>query len=273
MIEVGQSAHLLVVDDEASTRFSLAEILRLQGYRVSTAASGEEALTVMADNPNIDLILLDIKMSGISGLDVIEVVRRKYPGVIVILLTAFGTLDTAIQALRQGAHDYLLKPCPIAEIVDSVRRGLMRRQQELQRRELVSQLQRALWGLSEEFTSTPTAQEHGAALESRRFLRVRDLTLDCQRYVATLNERPLNLTRTEFQILACLMKTPDHVWTPQELIANVQGYEIDPWSARAIIRVHIRRLRKKIEADPSNPQYILNVRGIGYMLASAPLQA
>ena len=66
------------------------------------------------------------------------------------------------------------------------------------------------------------------------------------------------------------MGAPDRVWSPQEIVTCAQGYEADPWSARSIVRVHVRRLRKKVEADPTDPQYILNVRGVGYMLASAP---
>ncbi len=84
-----------------------------------------------------------------------------------------------------------------------------------------------------------------------------------------LQGRPLELTPTEFKILACLMETPDEVWSPQELVRNAQGYETDAWGARAIIRVHIRRLRKKMELDPSDPKYILNVRGVGYLFATS----
>ena len=93
--------------------------------------------------------------------------------------------------------------------------------------------------------------------------------MDRQKHVAMLRGQPLDLTPTEFKILVCLLETPDQVWSPQELVRRAQGYETDAWGARAIVRVHIRRLRKKMEADPSDPRYILNVRGVGYMFSSS----
>lgn len=267
MIEQDQAAHIMVVDDEAATRISLAEVLRLEGYRVDTAASGEEALSLLNKSEPYDLMVLDIKMSGIDGLAVTEAVQREFPGTVIILLTAFGTLETAIQAIRKGAHDYLLKPCPIPEILESVRKGLAKRSQERQRRQLVSQLQRTLSELAA-VEGTQMAQEPVAA-QTGRFIQIRDVVLDRQKHIVTLRGQPLDLTPTEFNVLACLMETPDQVWSPQELVRRAQGYETDAWGARAIVRVHIRRLRKKMEADPSNPEYILNVRGVGYMFAGS----
>lgn len=268
MMDQSQTASIVVVDDEAVARVSLAEILRLEGYQVATAASGEEALTLLKKNANFDLMVLDLKMPGIDGVEVMAAARELSPGTVIILLTAFGTLDTAIQAMRQGAHDYLLKPCPIPEILDSVRGALSRRRQERQRQHLVSRLRQTVSELSEvEGESEPHVAE---GKRSERFLQVRDVMVDRQKHLTMLAGRPLDLTPTEFKILSCLMESPDQVWSPQELIQRAQGYETDAWGARAIIRVHIRRLRKKMESVPSNPQYILNVRGVGYVFASAP---
>jgi DNA-binding response OmpR family regulator len=260
-------AHIMVVDDEAAARVSLAEILRLQGYHVATAASGEEALSQLGKAGPFDLMMLDLKMPGMDGLAVIEAVGKVSPQTVIILLTAFGTLDTAIRAMRQGAHDYLLKPCPIPEILESVRKGLDRQRRERQRQQLVGQLRRTLTELVE--VAGEGAAEAQAAPQSSRFLQVRDIVVDRQKRVVMLAGRPLDLTPTEFKILVCLLETPDQIWSPKELVERAQGYETDAWGARAVIRVHIRRLRKKIEKDASNPQYILNVRGVGYMLASA----
>jgi DNA-binding response OmpR family regulator len=261
-----QEAHIVVVDDEAAARISLAEILRLEGYRVSTAASGEEALSLVTKGPPVDLMVLDLKMPGMDGLEVTEEMQRQSPGTIIILLTAFATLETAIQAIRKGAHDYLLKPCPIPEILESVRKGLAKRQQERQRQHLVAQLQRTLSELAT--VEGALEEEKPLPAQSGRFLQVRDILVDRQKHVVMLRGRSLDLTPTEFKILVSLLETPDKVWTPQELVRRAQGYETDAWGARAIVRVHIRRLRKKMEADPSNPTYILNVRGIGYMFSS-----
>ena len=272
MVEQGLAANVMVVDDEAVARVSLAEILRLEGYQVATAASGEEALSLLSKSGPFDLMVLDLKMPGMDGLEVTETVQRRSPGTVIILLTAFATLETAVQAIRKGAHDYLLKPCPIPEVLESVRRGLAKRQQEQQRQHLVSKLQRTL---SELVTVEGGVEEleEAAASQPSRFLQVRDVVVDRQKHVAMLRGQPLDLTPTEFKILVCLLETPDQVWSPQELVRRAQGYETDAWGARAIVRVHIRRLRKKMEENPSSPQYILNVRGVGYMFASSTQSA
>jgi DNA-binding response OmpR family regulator len=256
----------MVVDDEAVARVSLAEILRLEGYQVSTAASGEEALSLLNKSGPFDLIVLDLKMPGMDGLEVTENVQKKSPSTVIILLTAFGTLETAIDAIRKGAHDYLLKPCPIPEILESVSKGLTKRQQEQHRLQLVSQLQRTLSELAS--VESTEGVEEAAVSQPSRFLQVRDIVVDRQKHMVMMRGQPLDLTPTEFKILVCLLETPDQVWSPQELVRRAQGYETDAWGARAIVRVHIRRLRKKMELDPSNPRYILNVRGVGYMVAS-----
>lgn len=272
MVEQNPTARIMVVDDEAVARISLAEVLRLEGYEVATAASGEEALSLLSKSEPFDLMVLDLKMGGMDGLAVTEAVQEQSPGTVVILLTAFGTLETAIQAIRKGAHDYLLKPCPIPEILESVRKGLAKRSQERQRRQLVIQLQQTLAELAT-VEGAQADEEPAVAPPAERFIKIRDVMLDRQKHIVTLRGQPLDLTPTEFKVLACLMETPDRVWSPQELVRRAQGYETDAWGARAIVRVHIRRLRKKLEADPSNPKYIVNMRGIGYMFASNPPQA
>lgn len=269
MVE-SQVARIMVVDDEAVARISLAEILRLEGYQVATAASGEEALSLLDKSEPFDLMLLDLKMPGMDGLAVTEVMQTRSPGTVIVLLTAFGTLETAIQAIKCGAHDYLLKPCPIPGILESVRDGLVKRQQEQQRQHLVSQLQQAI---SELVTVEGAEAVEAVVSQPSRFIQIHSVVVDRQKHVVTMSGRPLDLTPTEFKILVCLMETPDRVWSPQELVRRAQGYETDAWGARAIVRVHIRRLRKKIEVDSSNPKHILNVRGVGYMFASSSTDA
>jgi len=263
MAKQGQTTRIMVVDDETTARVSLAEILRLEGYEVATAASGEEALSLLNKSGPFDLMVLDIKMPGMDGLEVTEMVQQECPGTTIILLTAFGTLETAIEAIRHGASDYLLKPSSVPEILESVRKGLAKRQQEQQRHQLVSQLQRTL---SELVTvEGKEVIEEVSAAQPDRFIQIREVVVDRQKHVATLKGKPLDLTPTEFKILVCLMETPGQVWSPQELVRRAQGYETDAWGARAIVRVHIRRLRKKMEKNPSKPKYILNMRGVGYM--------
>jgi two-component system KDP operon response regulator KdpE len=258
----------MVVDDEGVTRVSLADALRLEGYDVGTAASGEEALSLFKKQGPFDLVVLDLKMPGMDGLEVAESIHTTSSDTVIILLTAFGTMETAIQAIRKGAHDYLLKPCPIPEILKSVSDGLAKRQKTHTRRQLVEQLKQTVSQL-DAMDSRSTAEQI-TSTEPERFLEVRDVILDRQKHVAMLQGEPLDLTPTEFKVLSCLMERPDEVWSPKQLVRRARGYQADTQGARAIIRVHIRRLRKKLEPDPSHPTYILNVRGVGYLFASTP---
>ncbi len=256
-------AHILVVDDEAVMRATLEEILGGVGLRVSTASNGEAALAELQNGP-VDLMLLDLRMDGLDGLQVIEAAQKIAPNTVVVMLTAHGTLESAISAMRRGAFDYLLKPCQVPEILDAVQRGLAHRSQVLRQRDLVTLMQQAIQEL--QIPGVPAE----AAGSSDRFLQSRGISLDLQRHVATVRGQLLDLTLTEFKLLAYLMQRPDQVVSPRELVNSVQGYEADEYEARAIIRVHIRRLRQKLEQDPANPDYVLNVRGIGYLFASAP---
>ncbi|MBN1487645.1 MAG: response regulator transcription factor [Anaerolineae bacterium] len=263
---------ILVVDDEAAERVTLGEVLRLEGYHVTLAASGEEALSISKNERPFDVAILDLRLPGMDGIQVLAGIRQHSPDTIVILITGYGTLETAIQALRKGAYDFLLKPCPVDEVLAAVRRALSDIKQERHRRSLVSQLQQTLKelvatsdGLEEIPEHVPVPQEEG--------LSVGDVTIDQAKHLVTHKGKPVELTPTEFRLLECLMQREDEVCTPQELVRCAQGYETDAWGARSIIRVHIRRLRRKLEPEPENPEYILNVRGVGYLFASNPERA
>jgi DNA-binding response OmpR family regulator len=207
-------------------------------------------------------MLLDLRMDGLDGLQVIEAASKSAPDTVVVMLTAHGSLESAISAMRRGAFDYLLKPCQVPEILAAVQRGLAHRAQRLRQRDLVTLMQRAI----SELQVPGVAVAESAA--SDRFIQSRGISLDLQRHVATARGQLLDLTLTEFKLLAYLMQRPDQVVSPRELVSAVQGYEADEYEARAIVRVHIRRLRQKLEQDPDNPEYIVNVRGVGYLFAS-----
>jgi len=251
--------HILVVDDELAMRESLREILELEGFQVSLADGGEAALDLL-DRATIDLMLLDLKMKGMDGLETTEAAKGLSPETVIIMLTAHGTLESAIGAMRYGAFDYLLKPAAVGDIVASVQRGLAHRAQMMRQRDLVGLMQRAITELQPAPVSLP-------GKNADRHLKLREIDLDLQRHIATVRGRVLDLTLTEFRMLAYLMERPDQVIAPRELVGAVQGYQADEHEARAIVRVHIRRLRQKIEADPDQPEYVLNVRGVGYVFA------
>ncbi len=262
---------ILVVDDEEVTRLSLAEILSLEGYRVASARNGEEALQKLEEE-TFDLVLADLVMKEVDGLQVMEAAKRLSPDTVVIMLTAYGSLESAIQAMRRGAYDYLIKPCGAQEIVASVESGLARQRQERRRQELVAKVEEMLRALKaeEEEDEIPTVASKGDQSKRARFLQSGGIIVDLQKHIATLHGQLLNLTPTEFRLLACLMGRADQVLSCRDLVREVQNYDCDEREARDIIRVHIRRLRQKIEPDPAHPRYILNVRGVGYMFATPP---
>ncbi len=256
---------ILIVDDEPIIRETLAEMLATEGREVMTAASGEEALALLQQQ-SFDLMLLDLIMPGLGGLQVMERARKIAPGTIIIMLTAHGTLTSAIQAMRHGAHDYLLKPASAPKIMASVEEGLRLRQETLRKQELVHQMEKAIKELVSGEIAPPSTEPEPE--RPARFLQARDIVVDLQRQIVLVRDEPVNLTPTELRLLTTLMQRCDEVIGARELVEEVQGYECDEFEARAIIRVHIRRLRKKIEETPEDPHYIINVRGVGYMFSS-----
>jgi len=224
---------ILVVDDERATRLSLSDILRLDGCEVQTAASGAEAVQLLAAAP-IDLMLLDIKMPGMDGMQVLAEARRLAPQTVVILLTAHGTLDTAVQAIEEQAFAYLLKPSAPDVILDKVRRGLARH------------------------AAAPAPNKPG-------LLSGGGIQLDFARHQFTVSGQQLHLTPAEFKLLTAMMTHADAVISSQQLVREVQGYRVADGEAREIIRPMISRLRRKLKPYPRSARCLVCVRGQGYM--------
>src|SRR5258706_12309252 len=130
-----ESAHILVVDDEGAIRYSISKTLQRVGYQVSAAASGEEALDMLGEQI-FDVVLTDIRMPGLTGVELLSKIKERAPDAIVLLMTGYASLGTAVESLRLGAHDYLIKPSSSQDIRQSVTRGL-ERAQNLQRRRLL----------------------------------------------------------------------------------------------------------------------------------------
>lgn len=273
------SARVLVVDDEQHVRVTLEEVLSREGYEVLTASSGWEALQVMGDK-TVDLVMVDLKMEGMNGLTLMGEIKQRWPTTVFIVLTGYATLESALQALRYGAHDYLLKPSGPEDIKRSVREGMEKRWHEVRRKDLLAQIEAGVRELTAEGLSTRAAKEpetpRDAALgqpESLSLLEVGPLVIDLERHRATLNGRPLKLTPVEFGTLTHLAREAGRVVTCATLVKEVQGYDCYEQEARTIMKTHIRHLRQKLESDPSNPEYILNVRGVGYMLVAPSAEA
>ncbi len=265
-----QGAHLLIVDDERTTRLSLSEIFALRGAITATAADGQEALDLIA-RQTFDLIVLDIKMPGVSGLQVLETVQQVAPATIVILLTAHATVDSAIRALRQGAFDYLLKPAQPRTIIEVVERGLAKRQEYLRRQSLVGLMEQTVEAFRQGASPIAPASPTGPATTNEApVAQAGDLIVDLQRREARLGDQLLELTPTEFETLVYLVQHTERVVSCRDLVKAVHGYDTNEHAARPIMRVHIHRLRQKIEADATAPMRLLTIRSAGYMLTATP---
>ncbi|RPI30214.1 MAG: DNA-binding response regulator [Chloroflexota bacterium] len=259
-----QSGNILVVDDEETMRRSLADILRLEGYKVQAVASGDAAVSVL-EKETIDLVLLDLKMPGMDGLDVLQIASQIAPDTMVILLTAHGSLESAIEALRHEAIDYLLKPSSPQQIIKSVERALARRAESKQRRLLLEQLDSSIQQLKgAEMGETRLSEE------KRVIALGNGVVADLERRQLWRGENPgdspkVTLTPAEGKLLKVLLENFGRVMTHRELVLLVQGYDVTDWEAPEVLRPLVSRLRQKLANFPGGEDWIINVRGTGYV--------
>jgi DNA-binding response OmpR family regulator len=226
----------LVVDDEERIRYFLQETLRRVGHIVVTASSGEEALDLLRDT-SFDVVVVDLNLGGrIDGLRVLEAIRWRWPGTAAVILTAHGSLESAMAAIREDVDAYLLKPSKPAEVRQAVQEALERRKKR--------------------------GQAQGA---EGRVIRRGGFFVDLEQHLATRDGQPLDLTPQELKLLTHLLQNTPRVVPPLELVQVVRECELeDPYEAQQIIKWYIHRLRRQAEPDPSDPRHILNVRGVGY---------
>jgi DNA-binding response OmpR family regulator len=234
---------VLIVDDEEVVRITLAEILRLEGYEIKTVDSGEAAVEVLNQTP-YDVMILDLKMAGMSGIDVLREVVDKIPGLIVIVLTAYGTIDTAIQAIHYRVHDYLLKPVSPEQVLDSIERAKMKKNSADQQA-----------SVDQPMMARRCAQNlPGGAL------------LIWDRRQISWHDGSLSLTPTESRLLKILFERKNEMVPHSELVYLIQGYQIETEEAAKILRPVVSRLRQKLTSVPEWDDRIKNVRGAGYVL-------
>lgn len=265
----GIAANILVVDDEGAIRYSIGKTLQRVGYQVSAASSAEEAINFL-DEQIFDVVLTDIRMPGISGVELLGIIKEKAPDAIVILMTAYASLGTAVEALRLGAHDYLIKPISSQDIRQSVARGLERAQNLRRRRQLLETIQnnvKELTGGFEEVRGVPPVQQTAPTQAPVTTMQLGPLTIFPGRYQIQVGDKSLNLTPTEFDLLLYLAAHRGRVVPCYELVREVRGYTVDESEAREVIRPHISNLRRKLEKAGQDPDLIVNVRGIGYRLS------
>lgn len=234
---------ILVVDDEPVARQSLTDILKLEGYIVTSAPNGQAAVEYIRVHP-VDLLIVDLKMPGMDGLEVVQVVNQISPETEVILLTAFGSTETAIQALRLRIHDYLLKPAAPAQIIATVKKGLARRMAK-------SRVANAAVIDSEDAIETVTLKDGTLVDLSRRQIKQKN--------------KVEHLTPAEGRLLRILMENEGKVFSHRELVLLVQGYDTTQREAPEILRPLVSRLRHKLEKFPLLSEQVVSVRGTGYL--------
>jgi DNA-binding response OmpR family regulator len=210
-----------------------------------------------------------------DGLEVLDELKQQLPQTVIIMLTAYSSVDSAVHAMRNGALHYLQKPASNDEILTSVEEGLKHAQRE-QKREaallrvhqlLQSGLQELDGVVPEELEGVPEPEPAEPVEDPDRYLRRGELVVDLYRRQVTLKGEPLDLTAGEYDLLLCLAQDAPRVIDPQELVERTRGFECELTEAREIIRWQVYLLRQKVELNPSSPQYVLNVRGQGYLWA------
>lgn len=236
-------SNILIVDDEPVARQSLTDILKLEGYIVSSAPNGQAAVEHVRTHA-VDLMIVDLKMPGMDGLEVVQVVNQTSPETEVILLTAYGSIETAVQALRLRIHDYLLKPASPAQIIASVKKGLSRRTSKSRAGAVVA------------------ASDDGG----QEVFSLKDgTTVDLSRRQIKFKNKVEHLTPAEGRLLRVLMENEGKVFSHRELVLLVQGYDTSQREAPEILRPLVSRLRHKLENFPSLSERVVSVRGTGYL--------
>jgi DNA-binding response OmpR family regulator len=218
---------ILVVDDEPKILKIVKPYLEQAGFRVITSGDGQTALTLFR-HERPDLVILDLMLPGIDGLDVARILRKE-SGVPIIMLTARSEETDKLIGLELGADDYVTKPFSPREVVARVRAVLRRVEGEV---------------------------------SSPEVIRTGDVVIDLERHTAEVAGRPVDLTPTEFDLLALLARYPGRTFPRLQLLEHTQGEAYEGYERT--IDVHIKNLRRKIEPDPKNPRYILTVYGVGY---------
>jgi two-component system response regulator MprA len=238
---------ILVVDDDAAVRDSLARTLRFEGHEVETARDGLQALdTVHADEP--DAMILDISMPNLDGLETCRRLRAEGVLLPVLMLTARDSVGDRVAGLDAGADDYLVKPFALQELLARLR--------ALLRRSMISA------------TPAPGPEPADGGTAGEGLLSFADLRLDPRTREVWRGERPIRLTRTEFSILEVFLRHPRQVLTRAALFEQVWGYDFGETSNS--VHVYLGYLRRKLETE-NEPRLLHTVRGVGFVLREEPL--
>ncbi|MGQ9684571.1 MAG: response regulator transcription factor [Anaerolineae bacterium] len=232
------TARILVVDDDVDVAETVSRTLQRAGYEVSVAHRGADALQMLRER-RPDLMVLDIRMPGLNGIEVCRLVRGT-PGLSrlpLLFLSAKAEVADRVEGLEAGADDYITKPFDLRELELRVK-ALLRRSRQLE-------------------AATPGQ------------IRVGSIRLDCSTYELVTPERTAVLTPVEYDLMAYLMRNPERVFSAALLLQEVWGYP-PGMGTTDLVRVHIKNLREKIEPDPGHPRYLRNIPRRGYAVYAEP---
>ena len=237
---------ILIIEDEESYRDALATGLGREGFEIQLASDGRQGLRLFTDDAP-DIVLLDVMLPELSGIDVCRQMQALLPAIPIIMLTALDTEVDVVLGLEVGAVDYLTKPYRLRELIARIQAVLRRMQPR----------------------TLPMPEPHplrGDGSPVIHSVEVGEITIDFMRREVRVNGNPVHMSRREFDVLALMASPPGQVRTREELIDQL-------WSARDLadtrtLDTHIRRLRTKIEADPSQPRHLITVRGVGFRFDS-----
>jgi DNA-binding response OmpR family regulator len=265
---MGANHSILIVDDEQNLRRSLGLILQRAGYTITTAANAAEALHLLRAGA-YDLTFLDIKLPDQNGIQLLPQIKDLYPEMPIFILTAHASLDTAIDAVRLGAKDYMLKPVDPENILSRVE-NILREEKPKRRREITTQLQDLLAELQsidgKEAPKT-TADISSPPMDPARYLKCGPLVLDRHTHSVQHNDGNTCLPPSTFDYLVTLARHSPHPVTYEKLVLESQGYQhVSRSEAREIARWQMHEIRKLLESDPRHPQLIITVRDVGYRL-------
>jgi two-component system response regulator MtrA len=224
------TARILVVDDDTALAEMIGIVLRTEGFEPSFCADGGQALDAFHEGKP-DLVLLDLMLPGLDGIQVCDLIRAE-SGVPIIMLTAKSDTADVVKGLESGADDYIVKPFNPKELVARIRTRL-----------------------------------RPAAAASPGLLQVGDLVVDVEGHEVRRGEERINLTPLEFDLLHALASRPQQVFTREMLLEQVWGYQYK--ADTRLVNVHVQRLRAKVEDDPDSPRIVMTVRGVGYRAGAA----
>jgi DNA-binding response OmpR family regulator len=264
---MNMSGHILIIDDEASLRHTLARILQQAGFDVTTAENGEQGISFLK-TALFDLVFMDIRMPGMAGLDALKIIHAQYPNLPVVLFTAQPDLNSAVEALRNGATDYLLKPLKPNAIIERAQHILESQQKEKRKREIMSQIEKLQAELKSIETGGDLPSTGDQPKAADRFLKRGTLVLDMHARRLTLNERMINVPPTSFDYLLVLARHSPDVVDYRTLVTEAQGYQTDAREAQELSKWHVHQLRQVLEKDAREPAILINVRGTGYRLVA-----